>query len=326
MYVYHNVVFDENGNAIGHNATQADCSGGSVFSEVHVKLPSGYQGNASNSGTSFTEAVAPSPMFAEMGFGDIFGFNSITYNCWEPDYYDFDDPFPLPIRVGISGPTMVPMVASGVQGPDSIQLTASPTPTGGSFAWTATSGGSYVNILNPTSQTAIIKGVAAGTAAIRVTYTYNNQSTSSSRTIRVQLPARLGVLSDTSSMQDYLCGGTPYFCGVRRYIQYDVRESDGTVIAVSMPVYETFNPISNTCYDVPNKPDESSGFTLADGKFPSVDQLGMKSSFCLPVDANGVPQGSCSLIVDQSWFANDFRVGFNRVQYACRSITLSPMQ
>jgi hypothetical protein len=217
------------------------------------------------------------------------------------------------------------MLASGTTGPDSIQLTANPTPSGGTYTWTATSGGSNVTILNSTSQTSTIQSVAAGTATIQVTYTLNSQSASATQNIAIQLPWQLGVTSDTGSTQNYSCGGVPYMCGVQRLIQYQVQDASSTAVAASMPIYETFGAVSNTCTDLPNTPTPSSGTTDGGGNFPSADQLAMKSLICLPADGSGVPQGSCDLVVDQSWYANGYRVRHQRIDYACRTITLAPL-
>jgi hypothetical protein len=228
--------------------------------------------------------------------------------------------------VTISGPNKIPMLNTGTQGPDSIQLTASPSPSGGTFVWSATSGGSSITILNSTSQTATIESRAAGNATIQVQYTLNGQTAAATANVKVQLPSRLGVVSDSESVQDFLCGGVPFLCGVRRDILYQVEEADGTPVAAAMPVTETFTAVSNSCSDVPNTPTPTSGTTDGTGTFPDFDRLALKSGFCLPADANGVPQGSCTLVVNQRWFANGYSAAFQKITYACRSITLVPLQ
>jgi hypothetical protein len=222
----------------------------------------------------------------------------------------------------------------GFDGIDTIELTADPKPPGGTHEWTATSGASNVHILNYTSQTAIIKSVSPGLTTIQVKYTYGDEHAFASKNIAVQLPSRLLIPQggDTGSLQDWLCDGMAgapglSYWGVRRQIQYQVAEANGTPITtLGMPVFETFVPVSNTCNDVPNTPDESSGTTLSNGYFNGIDRLALCSAHCLPADANGLPLGSCTLKVDQKWHANGYQVSNNRIEYACRSISVTPLQ
>lgn len=99
MYTYHNVVFDGDGNAIGHNVTQlGNCTGNEVDAYVYVKMPSGYGAGASNSGTTYAEAVAPASMSGEIGQGFISGNNTVSFKCWEPVLVSFlPVPFPIPL-------------------------------------------------------------------------------------------------------------------------------------------------------------------------------------------------------------------------------------
>lgn len=101
-------------------------------------------------------------------------------------------------------------------------------------------------------------------------------------------------------------------CGVRRDILYQVQEGDGTPISAAMPISEQFTAVSNSCTDLPNTPTPSSGTTDSTGTFPSVDRLAMKSGLCLPADGNGIPQGSCTLVVQQRWLANGYSSAYKK--------------
>ena len=143
---------------------------------------------------------------------------------------------------------------------------------------------------------------------------------------RVGQPPKLGILSDTGSIQDWQCGGVLYMCGVRRDLLYQVQEGSGVAVKAAMPIFETFTPVSNSCSDVPSVPVASSGTTASNGDFPSVDRLGLRSGLCLPANAQGVPQGNCSLTFDQTWFANGYSVSRKRWVFSCRSVVFSPLQ
>src|SRR6202011_4808408 len=150
------------------------------------------------------------------------------------------------------------------------------------------SGGSTVTITNSNSQTSTVQSVAPGSATIKVAYTYNGASSSATQTIKVQLPAHLGITYDSGSLQNFSCGGAPFLCGVQRFIGYQVQEADGTPVTAAMPIFETFSPVSNTCSDLPSTPQPSSGTTDGNGNFPSTDHLAMRSLVCLPADSNGI--------------------------------------
>lgn len=97
-YTYHNVVFDDTGNGIGHNVVQiANCAGYTLNSYVYVEMPSGYGIGGSGNGTTFAEALAPFSTAGEIGQLFISGDSSVSTRCWEPDYYDFPpEPVTLP--------------------------------------------------------------------------------------------------------------------------------------------------------------------------------------------------------------------------------------
>src|SRR5581483_3350123 len=162
--------------------------------------------------------------------------------------------------VTISGPSAVPLAVAGTPNTvDSIQLTATPNPSGGTFSWTSAGG---VSILNATSQTVTVRSVSAGSAPVSVTYTLNTQSASASKTISVQQPSALTTLSDTGSTQNFDCTqlGLPYN-GVQRLILYRLLDQSG-IVAIQVPnisLVESFVPVSNSC-EIQDTPTPGNGF------------------------------------------------------------------
>lgn len=99
--------------------------------------------------------------------------------------------------VTISGPTNIAMLKAGAQGGgNSITLSATGNPGGGTFSWTAVSGQSNITILNATSQSAIVQSVAVGTYTVQVTYTVNGKQGTAITVGSVQQPGQLGVISN----------------------------------------------------------------------------------------------------------------------------------
>jgi hypothetical protein len=220
--------------------------------------------------------------------------------------------------VTISGPTNIPMLKAGAQGSDSITVTATGNPTGGTYSWTAVSGGSNITILNATSQNAILQSVAVGTYTVEVTYTVNNQNGTATTVGRVQQPGSLGVISNATPT--FNCGNTglPAYNTADRLIQYQVLDTSGSPIpAAGMDASETtLNVISNTCNVAGPNPTINSP-TLSDGYFQGPDSLQLCSAQCLPAGQNGVPLGSCTMKVAQTWGVNGYSVKSDTLTYTC---------
>ncbi len=220
--------------------------------------------------------------------------------------------------VTISGPTNIPMLKAGTQGTDSITVTATGNPTGGTYSWTALSGGSNITILNATSQSATLQSVAVGTYTVQVTYTLNNQPGTAVTVGKVQQPGSLGVISnDTYSFN---CANVGYaYTTQDRQIEYEVLDTSSPAAPIpvaGMDLSETLNGISNTCggqYPTPTQGAHSG----SNGYFPAPDTLQMCSSVCLPANASGGPTGSCTMQVGQTWNVNGFPVKNDSLVYTC---------
>jgi hypothetical protein len=230
--------------------------------------------------------------------------------------------------VSISGSTNVPLLAPGTQGRDSMTLTANPNPPGGTYSWTIVSGASNVDLLNYTSQSAIVQSKAIGSFTVQVAYTYNNQTATAAAVGIVQQPGSLLVPSggDTDFVYDFNCRSTapdypPYTSGTRR-ITYRVLDTSGQSVPVAgMSAAESFSPVSNSCVHTAY-PSPTTGTTSSDGTF-GPDAIGHLCSIsCLPADASDHPLGSCSLVVQQTWFVNGFSVQSKNLNLTCQSVTL----
>ncbi len=220
--------------------------------------------------------------------------------------------------VTISGSTSIPMLKAGTQGTDSTKLTATGSPSGGTYSWTALSGAGNITILNATSQTATIQSVAVGTYTVQVSYTINSKVATATTVGRVQQPGSLGVISNTTPL--VACTNLPgSYNTYKRSIQYQVLDTSSppTPIQVAdMNLTETLNGISNTCkipYPTPTVGAQSGD----NGYFPLPDTLQLCSAVCLPANGNGNPTGSCSATVAQTWNVNGFAVKSDTLNFTC---------
>jgi len=231
--------------------------------------------------------------------------------------------------VQISGNANIPMLAAGTTGRDNVTLTATGNPSGGTYQWSAVSGGSNVTLANATTANVIVKSVAVGTATIRVDYTLNGQSGSQVFPVLVQQPGALAVFADTGSFFGWSCRNVPPdfppYTGVERQITYTVMDTSSPSKAIpadGMHAVESFSPVSNGCQDVADVPNATDGLTLGTGNFPSADTFAMCSVSCLPADSNDHPMGSCSVKVNQTWKVNGFSVQTKQINYQCSTVTL----
>jgi hypothetical protein len=116
IYTYQNLFVDSNGNVLGDNFTQAQCSGSSSYAESHVNLPSGTQRWASANGAVTAEAVAHALTTAsDDGSGSFFGDNDAWGTCWEDSYFSFNIPFMLVPAVTFSGSIQLPGTGTDCQ-------------------------------------------------------------------------------------------------------------------------------------------------------------------------------------------------------------------
>jgi hypothetical protein len=218
--------------------------------------------------------------------------------------------------VTISGPQNVPVTASGSGGINTTQLTATGTPSGGTYSWSSSS--SAVTLQNSTGAKVTVQGASAGSSTITVQYTLNGQSGTATQSVTAQQPTSLSASPATESFSCTQMAPALACTTDEAQITYTVKDQNGNAIQFAgMPVVESFSAISNNCAGVHSTPTASSGQTLANGSFPTPDYLVMCSSSCMPANANGQPTGSCTLQVSQTWKANGLSVQTRIVTYTC---------
>jgi hypothetical protein len=87
--------------------------------------------------------------------------------------------------VSISGPTLVPISATGHT--NIIQLTATGSPSGGTYSWNSSN--SAFTLSNSDTGTVTVSSSSPGDSTISVTYTVTEQEASDSQTVTVQVPS-----------------------------------------------------------------------------------------------------------------------------------------
>jgi hypothetical protein len=169
-----------------------------------------------------------------------------------------------------SGPTTILAFASGASSPQSyfVSITASGTPSGGSFSWTTSSG--KVTLTNATTATVTVWAVAdqfsaaAGDVSVQVVYTLNSvPSSPGTTTLTVLKPVSLTQTSSSSNPTAHTCSstsGTPTPCTLSLYtdtpnttytsyvrtIVYTVNGNlAGTTITLNMQLQESYTGNSN---------------------------------------------------------------------------------
>jgi energy-coupling factor transporter ATP-binding protein EcfA2 len=216
--------------------------------------------------------------------------------------------------VTISGPSNVPVAASGTV--NTIQLTATGNPTGGTYQWSTSS--SAVQLTNTSNATVTVTGQSGGTASITVTYTLNEQSGSASQTVTAQQPTSIASSFSPSSVSclTVFPGLGLNYSTSQVFINYTVNDQNGNPIQFQgIPTNESFSAISNNCGGVPNTPNPKPSSTNSAGGFN--DTQVMCSSSCLPANGSGQPTGSCTLQVSQNITANGYSVQAKTITYTC---------
>jgi len=221
--------------------------------------------------------------------------------------------------VTISGSGYLAMLNSGATGGgNTTTFTATGTPSGGTYAWTVISGQSYVTISNTTSQTVTVQSVAVGSFTVQATYTVNSQPGTAVAVGKVQQPGSLGVVSNDT--QALACANLPgSYTTQERLIQYQVLDTSSPPVAVqalNMRASEVLAYNSNGCDTPPLNP-TTNAVTGTNGYFPAPDMLAMCSVNCLPANSSGVPAGTCTDSVAQTWTVNGYAVKSDNVADTC---------
>jgi len=224
-----------------------------------------------------------------------------------------------PPTVSVSGPSSVAVASSGTSGAlNTITITASGSPAGGTYSWTASNGN--VSLSNANTASVTVTGVAQGSAIVKVTYSSNDQDATNQQTVNSQQPA--SVLQNTDSgNQAYTChftDGTVAYTGVQRTVGYQLYDSASPAAQIQIngiPMVESFSNLNDGCgvgYPTPE-----GGPTTSGGKFG--DGFLICAESCDPSSSNYKP--SCTTTMTHVWTANGFPVFNSTLTYACKSIT-----
>lgn len=228
--------------------------------------------------------------------------------------------------VSVTGPGRVPLRAAGTSlGQNTITLTASPTPAGGSYAWSSSS--SRVSLSGTTLQSVTVTSVSASAAnndvPIQVAYTVNGRTTVWSGIITVSRPASLGPLTDNTNPTGHSCtagsgAGTcsgSYFVGSGSYSSYlrtrtysIVDHLGATLGGYTLYFTETYSSPTGAC--------AGSAVTTGMGLGSSISDCFW---FC---HANCQSGGSCAVSATQTIAVNGFSVGTFGVTWRCTGVTV----
>jgi hypothetical protein len=219
----------------------------------------------------------------------------------------------VPPSVLISGPNAVPLGTDV----NTIQLTATGTPAGGTYLWSTTS--SLVTLTNTSSATVTVRSVSQSASAndvtINLAYTVNVQTAHTLTTLTVQKPTSLFLLATTYQ-------GTPHFpftcasgsTGWERDVGWQVLDQFGSPMQfANMSASDTITlGQPNTC--------GASGALIGTANTDSSGQFRDSYSFCSP----GCTGAGCQLQASQSWVVNGISLASPiSAFYTCTSITLN---
>lgn len=235
--------------------------------------------------------------------------------CNYPDYgSDQNPPVQVHPTVAITGGSTVPLAAQDTPGAvNTIQLTASPNPGGGTYSWSASNGN--VSLFNSSSATVTLTSAAGGDVMLTVTYALNGESATATQNVKVQVPTGLTNVKTPSSFDCTAYGSSLTYNTESDYFLYTVADQSGISLnGFSMPAVEQFTNISNSCAGVPY-PTPLTTSTNTIGQF--TDTQRMCSSSCLPAGSNRNPTGSCGLKVAQRILVNGFQVQSKTLEYTC---------
>ena len=227
-------------------------------------------------------------------------------------------PVSVPPKVNITGPGSLPLAASGTPGGlNTASLTATGTPSGGTYAWSIVSGNS-VTLSTRTGNSVTLTSQSAGTTQVEATYTLNGVPGSQIIVETVQQPTSTLVYADTGTTQDFNCQsfvGLKYN-GDQRTVSYETLDQSGNDISnAGMPAVEAFTNVTTSCGVSPTP---GNGQTITGGAF--TDLFALCSSKCLPANGSGQPTGSCEVQATHTWSVNGFQVLNHVLTYTCTSI------
>jgi hypothetical protein len=248
------------------------------------------------------------------------------------------------VALSISGPAAVPLCSGcPANGVNSMHLTATANPTGGSFSWSTTSG--KISLGNTSSSTVTVTSAAASTSAgdtpVKVTYTYNGYPYTKTSWITVQKPSVLIIQGpDTTTSEGTCNAGVGTGCGVTRTFTYQVLDQIGGGEAINfagMQVWDSItigspndlgiSGVTTTCTGTSagtnNGPCNKA--TQSDGTFPEGPPFGTGLSVCSTACISG---GTCvvpskTTTAFQTIHVNGFAVQTQTLTDKCNKILVN---
>ncbi|HXJ93050.1 MAG TPA: hypothetical protein VMT20_09225 [Terriglobia bacterium] len=287
-------------------------------------------GNGSTAG--LTKGVSPGSMSIYAGLIGIPDYNG-DY-CSSHPQCPTDNPqgvasgTSLP-TVSISGGANVPLRTGSSTGPNSMNLTASGSPSGGTYNWTTSS--SKVTLGGATSYTVTVTAVAKsnsiGDVPITVTYKLNGQSGTATTNITVEQPTSLALQSDdpngthtcvsgtgnNTCTQSYFSGGSGSYTSYLRTRTYHIMDQFNPpqwIQGYALQIQESYTTPTGQCAGPPVSIGGGSGDTIVDCFY-----------FC---SATCQAKGSCSVSSTQTATVNGFNVATESVNWTCSGVTVSP--
>lgn len=306
------------GQHFGTNLPSSSNQGGVQFSDSRITIPGGIYSQWTDNQIQATVNVgAGTPTETVSVTVTSSGYGGNSFNGSGAGQSAKSGPQTVtvqakPTQVTISGPSFVPMAKSGTAGAvNSIQLTASGTPPGGTYSWSTSS--SVVSLINPTSATVTVQSQSVGNANVTVKYTVNNAPASAAQPVGVLQPTSLRPVPNFATIvcpQNYKTQEllTTYTL---------LSQSTQALPVAGIPVVESFAPISNNCSGVANIPNASSWTTQSTGQLNADDGQAMCSPSCLPANSSGQPQGSCTYQFTQKFTANGYPVQSKTITMTC---------
>ena len=263
-----------------------------------------------------------------------------TINCCPECYYSSGrwicppcepPPPPPPPSVSISGPAYVPLRTGASTGPNSMTLTSSVNPSGGTYSWTTSS--NKVSLSNTSSANVTVTSAAASTASgdvpITLTYTVNGQSASATVNITVRKPSSLQLVSgsDTTDPAGHTCTASPtsntcqqsHFPGSGMYTSYlrnrayhimDQFSPPQWIQGYALDIQESYTAPTGQCAGDSVVTSSGAGDTATDCFY-----------FCSATCQSG---GSCSVSATQTVTINGFSIGTESVTWTCSGVTIQP--
>jgi len=266
-------------------------------------------------------------------YGQGAGSTSVTAYAYDPvghcgPYLDGATGFVTP-TVSISGPSYVPLRTGASTGPNSMTLTSSVNPSGGTYGWTTSS--NKVSLSNTSSANVTVTSAAASAASpdvpITLTYTANGQSANATANITVRKPSSLQLISDTPNPTGHTCTGSPtsntctqsHFQGSGTYSsylrtrQYHIMDQfipPQWIQGYALDIQESYTAPTGQCAGDSVVTTSGAGDTAADCFY-----------FCSATCQTG---GSCSVSATQSITVNGYNVGTESVTWTCSDATIQP--